>query len=423
MRPNDIENWGLHIIERVESKQLVEDSRVELKAEWPTDHSKAARQIAGHANSARGEPILWLIGVDEIRGVTGANYEEISNWKQSVEAEFDGLAPTLSHLNIPYQNKTVVALLWQTEGMPFLVKNPLYGKPAGGPISLEVPWREGGSTRTANRTDILKLLYPVTKAPSFEVIRGEFNISKGQQDGYGQILCEGGLSLDVYIVPGSTSRLVIPCHKCEAKFTFVESALILSLRIMFDTSFSAYPSKHSAPHTSPINCTAAEIIVDGPGMARISTFNPSISPEQYHLVKGNLELQVKMLPVGFDVPILIVATFNQVETPKGAIGRWTVKTTRSNRQEDKLNLTKEEINYLLKIADQEGKIYHKLLSAFSGRDTEIYREMLNKFVQISLMREELDYWALTAKGYAFCEELRQQNDPNNDERDTSNTND
>jgi hypothetical protein len=77
-----------------------------------------------------------------------------------------------------------------------------------------------------------------------------------------------------------------------------------------------------------------------------------------------------------------------------------------------LNLTEEEIKYLLVIADQEGgRIYSNLLSAFTGRDTEIYREMLNKFVQIGLMREELDYWTLTAKGYAVCENLRQKNNP------------
>ncbi|HUW19439.1 MAG TPA: hypothetical protein VMW16_09065 [Sedimentisphaerales bacterium] len=99
MRPNDIEYWALSIIKRVESSQPVEDSRVELKAVWPEDHKKAARQIAGHANAAGGEPILWLIGVDEQNGVTGANYTEISAWRQSVEAKFGELPPSLSHLN------------------------------------------------------------------------------------------------------------------------------------------------------------------------------------------------------------------------------------------------------------------------------------------------------------------------------------
>jgi len=331
MRQNDIENWALSIIERVESKQPVEDSRVELKSEWPKDHNKAARQIAGHANAARGQPILWLLGVDEEKGVTGIHHEEISNWKQSIEAEFDALPPYLTHLNIPYKNNTVVALLWETERRPFLVKNPLYGKRKGGTISLEVPWRDAGSTRTAKRMDLLRLLSPVTKNPSFEIIRGELAISKGEISSTGSPLCTGGLSLDVYIVPGSSDRVVIPCHKCEANLKFIESGLILNLGVLFDTSFSAFPTKHSAPHPPPIDCTAAEIIINGPGMARIWTMNPSLSSEQKSLACGDMEIQAKMLPVGSDIPISIATNLEQEKTPRGALGRWVVKSTQPTK--------------------------------------------------------------------------------------------
>jgi hypothetical protein len=82
-----------------------------------------------------------------------------------------------------------------------------------------------------------------------------------------------------------------------------------------------------------------------------------------------------------------------------------------NKHKDKLDLTEQEIKYLLSIADQEGKIYCSFLSVISGRDTETYRDMLNKFIQMGLMREELDYWVLTTKGYAVCEDLRQEKHP------------
>jgi len=88
MRAHEIENWVLRIIEQVESGQPNEDYRVELKAKW-LDAKKAARRIAGHANAAHGEPILWLIGVDEEEGVVGANNEELANWSAQVRAEFD----------------------------------------------------------------------------------------------------------------------------------------------------------------------------------------------------------------------------------------------------------------------------------------------------------------------------------------------
>lgn len=64
MRPVEIESWALSVIQQVESRQPNEDARVEMKTNW-IEHFKAARQIAGHANAARGDPILWLIGVDQ----------------------------------------------------------------------------------------------------------------------------------------------------------------------------------------------------------------------------------------------------------------------------------------------------------------------------------------------------------------------
>jgi hypothetical protein len=56
MKTHEIEAWALRVIQRVRSGGGVEDFRVELKREF-IDPEKAARRIAGHANSAGGEPI------------------------------------------------------------------------------------------------------------------------------------------------------------------------------------------------------------------------------------------------------------------------------------------------------------------------------------------------------------------------------
>ena len=320
MRPNDIENWALNIIERVESKQPVEDSRIELKAEWPKDINKAARQIAGHANAAHGEPILWLLGVDEKEGVKGINYEEISNWKQAVEAKFDELSPSLTHLNIPYEGKTIVALLWEIERRPFLVKTP-----KGGAISLEVPWRDATSTRTANRKDLLKMLYPVIKNPSFEVIKGEFIISKEEIDNYGQTICIGGLSLYVYIVPGSKDRVVIPYHKCEVKLKFIKTGLTINIESVWFKSGTGFQFTGMPSPSPTIDCTPSEIIVTGPCMAIINTNNPSLSTEQKSLAAGDMNVEVKVNPVNAETSISIISKFQSAKTPKGSLGRWLME--------------------------------------------------------------------------------------------------
>ena len=127
MRLIQIEAWTLAIIDRVNSKSPIEVFRVELKSEWPQPQ-KAARQIAGHANAARGESILWLIGVDEDKGVTGATHEELANWFVSIQAEFDGIAPSMIDINIPIDGKTIVALYFETDQAPYVVKNPSFGK-------------------------------------------------------------------------------------------------------------------------------------------------------------------------------------------------------------------------------------------------------------------------------------------------------
>jgi len=83
-----IEARALEAYDLVSSGARREDSGVELKADWPTP-DKAARRIAGHANAARGEDILWIVGLDEARGVCPFAPEELANWWSQVRAVFD----------------------------------------------------------------------------------------------------------------------------------------------------------------------------------------------------------------------------------------------------------------------------------------------------------------------------------------------
>src|SRR5262249_7998798 len=152
----DIEIWALKVINRVQLKQPHEDSLVELKREW-IPPSKAARRIAGHANAARGEPILWLIGVDEKQGVQGATIQDLADWWRQVQLEFNGVTPEMKDVNISWNGHAVVALQFETERAPFVVRNPAHGKSAGEPIELEVPWRDGTRTRSANRNELMLL--------------------------------------------------------------------------------------------------------------------------------------------------------------------------------------------------------------------------------------------------------------------------
>src|SRR5947199_9982722 len=130
MRKHEIESWALTVIERVRSGAANEDSRVELKREWILP-DKAARRLAAHANSALGEPILWLIGIDQKSGELVHSQNDLAGWWPSVKSYFDGIAPDVIDVAVSVNGKTIMALYFDTERRPFVVKSI--------PNFLEVP--------------------------------------------------------------------------------------------------------------------------------------------------------------------------------------------------------------------------------------------------------------------------------------------
>ncbi|MGH8901801.1 MAG: hypothetical protein ACRDYA_08970 [Egibacteraceae bacterium] len=190
----------------IEIRRKVEDC-VELQAEWPAP-AKAARRLAGHANASRGASILWIIGLDERRGVTQTHEDDLANWWVQVAGRFDGLPPDLHNLRVPVNDTTLLALLFSTERAPFVVKNP-----EGGTPEFEVPWRDGTRIRSARRADLVRILSPLRQTPSFEVLSAQVELT---QDG-------GKVSWSVYATLYQQrildSSIVIPLHRCSAKLS------------------------------------------------------------------------------------------------------------------------------------------------------------------------------------------------------------
>jgi len=278
MRAHEIEDWTLRVIKQVESGQPNEDYRVELKAQWP-NVKKTARQLAGHANAAHGEPILWLIGVDEEKGIVGINNEELANWSAQVRAEFDGLAPQiLRDLNVPVAGTTVVALLFDTDRAPYLVKNPAYGQSNGGPVQLEVPWREARSTRTALRSDLLRILSPIQQAPSFELLNAGLKVypELGGRDAYGDQTYSDDpknltwkLYMEFYVAPRADAHVVIPFHHCGASFEIPRHIPRTQFEsIVIEPRSSLYHRGGTVSRRTDslrIENTEDEVLINGPG--------------------------------------------------------------------------------------------------------------------------------------------------------------
>lgn len=300
MNSTQIESWALRIIDRVKKGQPNEDFLVELKRDWIAK-DKAARRIAGHANAARGENILWLIGVDEIQGVIGASLADLASWYPAVESCFNDLAPRMTPLNIPVDGVTVVALLFETDRAPFVVKNPAFGSKEGGAVELEIPWRENTAVRSAHRSDLIRLLAPLELLPEIEILG--VRLSVGTKSTRLDVLT---LISKLYIVPKSRNRVVIPFHRCRVEFEIAGIPLLEADSIVLypPGRTASYGTVKSKPGSLTIQSTAHEIIVDDPGKIwlRATAKRPDVAKD------CETRVSIYLLPTAANRPVVLTKT-------------------------------------------------------------------------------------------------------------------
>lgn len=152
MRKADLESWAYRSIE-AHKRGSKEDSFVEFKRELP-DPKTCARQLAGHANASSGHPVLWLVGIDDKQAsIPGDGGCDLANWTDQLAPCFDDrVAPALlADVRIPVDDVTVLALLFETDRAPYVVKHP------GKSPDREIPWRTGTATGSAHRHQVLSL--------------------------------------------------------------------------------------------------------------------------------------------------------------------------------------------------------------------------------------------------------------------------
>jgi hypothetical protein len=317
MKNHEIESWVLKIIDTVISGQPVEDSRIELKSgQIPPE--KAARRIAGHANAARGDQILWIIGVDEKeREVVGVlDDEDFSRWYRSIEVQFDGLAPSFTHLNIPVDGKIVIALLFDTDRAPYVVKNPAFGKSVDA-VALEVPWREGTSIRSARRSELIRILSPLQKLPILKFLEGYLSASvpKVQPD---EIWWN--LHLNFYVELPNNERVVIPFHKCELTCKFNIEGGEIDFSDIHLSPPGMWSTSGFTSESSTIESTQHEVLIYGPGRLIVSARTVT---QNLRVDEGEDALfELVLVPANSDVPISLNVLLNFVEPKKDEIYRW-----------------------------------------------------------------------------------------------------
>lgn len=216
MTKQELEALVLAAVDRVLAGKKVEDSLIECKGDWP-DPVKV-RQLAAHANRARGEEIVWIIGLDEKTAqLTSPKSVDLADWWSRMGSRFDDhVIPDMWDLKVPVNEKAVVtALVFSTDRAPYVVKV----SDAEGRVEREIPIRDGTRTRSAYRHEIIRLLHTATPLPSVSLIQSKLSatISPRSQ----RLGIYFTLNSQLYVEQGISETVMIPHHlvKCRLLFT------------------------------------------------------------------------------------------------------------------------------------------------------------------------------------------------------------
>lgn len=262
MQTYEVEVVVANVLRRVMAGAPAEDdAHIELKRDWPKNHAEVARRIAGHANAAGGAEIIWIIGVDEKAcTVPGADAVDPASWFDQVAAHFESRwIPRVRTIVVPWFDTAVVALLFGTEGVPYVVKRG---------DCLEVPWRGSTQTRSARRHELLQILAPIVRAPHVETLSGRMSVTTTPSE---VAPLSFSISLEIYVTPMDERAVVFPFHRMKGSFRpFPRSETVDLDHFAADSRTGVARTPGALPPQAPhINSTKDEVIVTGPGRVRL----------------------------------------------------------------------------------------------------------------------------------------------------------
>jgi len=235
-----------------------EDDVFEFKRDWPGVDK--ARQLAASANRARGETLIYVIGLDDAGTVMPAAEVDPATWFAQLEARFDGPAPELlHHVRIEVSNaESVVALAFDTSAAPYVINVV-----NGGPVEREVPLRVGTRTRSARRAELLRLLYPTIRLPRIEVLDAcaTCTYDPGAREQSVK------LNAEVYFEHVQPAPVFLPVHDAHAHVTWGEIDAHAGIHFHGDSIEPSAGANHRTPHG--LRPRADGLPVDGPGAVQI----------------------------------------------------------------------------------------------------------------------------------------------------------
>lgn len=273
-------------------KQVEDDVRFELKSKWPEPNFDTARKLAAHANTARGEPFIWIIGVKEKTGeILGADLTEFSQWFAQVKSYFDEAAPEPRMFTVSLEGSSFVAIYFENDP-PYVVVLPELPDKKG-QVKREVPYRVGTAAYSITRSQLFRLLIPLSRVPSIEIIKAEVTLrSKTQDRHYWFINCT------VFVTPQSSQVVTLAQHLTTLTVMGLNAAKWTSSHQTKMVSGHIEPSKAGGWQTS--------LTIDNPEYVMLRT-EVAITPDYAidDFMKAEfIQLQTGFIPAGLDHKVL-----------------------------------------------------------------------------------------------------------------------
>ena len=290
MRPRDVEAWALRVLDQINQGGRVEDTLVECKFQSdPEDAPRIARRLAGLCNAARGEPVLWLIGIKEDDGTRQDVTIDFAHWWSRVQARFDEIAPNPVNINVVTSGHTLLAIAFETDRAPFVVKHPDNDQK----VSRDVPWRDGTSVRSIKRNELFRILTLKSSMPCIEFIHGflkfefQYDPACGIIQEEADAIKEINAVLSLYFVGDMKNWSVFPNHKTEASLEIEGCPNLSARRVSF--GIRGLPMGVDSPF---VKASENEVAVLGPGMVSLSTtFKDEVLPNVNFDARYTLNIQ------------------------------------------------------------------------------------------------------------------------------------
>jgi len=277
LRPQQLEARVLGLVDLVLEGGRIEDDLVECKGQWPEPQNRrSARQLAGAANKARGEPILWIIGLDEgAHRLTEVGSVDVADWWPAMSSRFDPPAPELEpHIVVPVsEGQAVTALRFLTDRSPYVIK----GGGEEGKLDRETPIRDGTGTRSARRDELLRLLIPAVAPPAAQLLSAGFTADyrPGSQGKEGSTNLQFRAQV-FFEQPAMAGVVMLPAHQMHGRIVYARGSSFLQWKLNYRDAHTPqyFGPVDKAPPVRPkptygVSGSPDGVVITGPGMLQV----------------------------------------------------------------------------------------------------------------------------------------------------------